>query len=176
MIGFGVKRVSFFRGCQAKYNRYSTDVEASNRRVWDLKDDQNDKGTRFELLCSDPNWKACRRYHVIGPLWTHPVSVELFQKTITYGVRKINLNRTVRDDYTNFIAERSSSLELTVLSMPGVEIYANLLKEWWMFLNRQHVSSSWDLKVISLARYKTSYYKINVTPHYLRETYMLVTV
>ncbi|GFN21284.1 class II fructose-bisphosphate aldolase [Aspergillus tubingensis] len=55
---------------------------------------------------------------------THPVSDELFQRTIPYGVRKINLNRTVRDDYTRFIAENAGSMELTVLSMQGVEVYA----------------------------------------------------
>ncbi|KAJ6012649.1 ketose-bisphosphate aldolase [Penicillium canescens] len=59
---------------------------------------------------------------------THPVSDELFQKTIPYGVCKINLNRTVRDDYTNFIAEKSGSLELTVLSMQGVEVYAKSIE------------------------------------------------
>ncbi|CEJ61431.1 Putative Fructose/tagatose bisphosphate aldolase [Penicillium brasilianum] len=54
---------------------------------------------------------------------THPVSDELFQKTIPLGVRKINLNRTVRDDYTEFVAKNAGSLELTVLSVQGVDIY-----------------------------------------------------
>jgi fructose-bisphosphate aldolase class II len=55
---------------------------------------------------------------------THPVSDDLFQRTIPLGVRKINLNRTVRDDYTEFVAENAGSLELTVLKVQGVEIYA----------------------------------------------------
>ncbi|CAG8080646.1 unnamed protein product [Penicillium salamii] len=55
---------------------------------------------------------------------THPVSDDLFQRTIPLGVRKINLNRTVRDDYTGFVAKNAGSLELTVLKMQGVEIYA----------------------------------------------------
>lgn len=54
---------------------------------------------------------------------THPVSDALFQKTISLGVRKINLNRTVRDEYTEFVTKNSGNLELTVLKMQAVEIY-----------------------------------------------------
>jgi fructose-bisphosphate aldolase class II len=56
---------------------------------------------------------------------THPVSDELFLKTIVRGVRKVNLNRTVRDDYTKFVAVKAGTLELTVLQEQGVEIYTN---------------------------------------------------
>ena len=59
---------------------------------------------------------------------THPVSDELFQQTIPCGVRKINLNRTVRDDYTDFVAEKAGSLELTVLKVQAVEIYARSIE------------------------------------------------
>ncbi|BCR92390.1 class II fructose-bisphosphate aldolase [Aspergillus chevalieri] len=59
---------------------------------------------------------------------THPVSDELFQKTIECGMRKINLNRTVRDDYTKFIAENAGLLELTTLKVQGVEIYAKSME------------------------------------------------
>ncbi|CAG8214379.1 unnamed protein product [Penicillium olsonii] len=65
---------------------------------------------------------------------THPVSDELFHKTIPLGVRKINLNRTVRDDYTNFIAEKAGSLELTVLSMQGVDIYTKSVERMMKIL------------------------------------------
>jgi fructose-bisphosphate aldolase class II len=44
-------------------------------------------------------------------------------KAIEAGVSKINLNRTVRDDYTKFVAENAGRLELTVLKARGVEIY-----------------------------------------------------
>ncbi|KAH6663712.1 fructose-bisphosphate aldolase [Halenospora varia] len=54
---------------------------------------------------------------------THPVSDELFLESMKCGMRKINLNRTVRDGYTQFVAENAGKLELTVLSMRGVEIY-----------------------------------------------------
>ncbi|KAH8433832.1 class II fructose-bisphosphate aldolase [Aspergillus melleus] len=54
---------------------------------------------------------------------THPVSDELFLETIQCGVRKINLNRTVRDEYTKFVAENTGSMELTVLSVQAVEVY-----------------------------------------------------
>ncbi|KAI9043206.1 class II fructose-bisphosphate aldolase [Aspergillus affinis] len=54
---------------------------------------------------------------------THPVSDELFLKTIQCGVRKNNLNRTVRDEYTKFVAENAGSLELTVLKVQAVEVY-----------------------------------------------------
>ena len=59
---------------------------------------------------------------------THPVSDELFQKVIPFGVRKINLNRTVRDDYTEFVAKNAGSLELTVLKVQAVEIYAKSIE------------------------------------------------
>lgn len=59
---------------------------------------------------------------------THPVTDALFQQTIPLGVRKINLNRTVRDDYTRFIADNSGTLELTALKMQAVEIYARSIE------------------------------------------------
>lgn len=59
---------------------------------------------------------------------THPVSDELFRMAIPLGVRKVNLNRTVRDEYTRFVAENAGSLELTVLSMKGVGIYAKSIE------------------------------------------------
>lgn len=55
---------------------------------------------------------------------THGVSDELFLATIPRGVHKINLNRTVRDDYTKFVAENAGRLELTVLKMQAVDVYA----------------------------------------------------
>lgn len=54
---------------------------------------------------------------------THPVSDDLFLKSVECGVRKINLNRTVRDEYTKFVADNAGKLELTVLKMHAVEIY-----------------------------------------------------
>lgn len=54
---------------------------------------------------------------------THPVSDELFLTAIGCGMSKINVNRTVRDDYTQFMAENSGKLEFTVLKVKGVEIY-----------------------------------------------------
>jgi len=36
---------------------------------------------------------------------------------------KINLNRTVRDDYTAFMADNSGKLELTELKTKAVEVY-----------------------------------------------------
>lgn len=59
---------------------------------------------------------------------THPVNDELFQKVIPFGVRKINLNRTVRDDYTEFVAQNAGSLELTVLKVQAVEVYAKSIE------------------------------------------------
>ncbi|KND88220.1 putative fructose-bisphosphate aldolase [Tolypocladium ophioglossoides CBS 100239] len=55
---------------------------------------------------------------------THQVSDELFRTTRNCGVLKVNLNRTVRDEYTEFVAENAGKLELTTLKMRGVEIYA----------------------------------------------------
>lgn len=59
---------------------------------------------------------------------THGVSDELFQEIMKYGVVKINLNRTVRDEYTHFIAQNAGKLELTTLKMRGVEIYARSIE------------------------------------------------
>ncbi len=58
---------------------------------------------------------------------THPVSDELFKKAIKC-VCKINMNRTVRDDYTRFVAENAGKLELTELKMKGVEIYTKSIE------------------------------------------------
>ncbi|GLA87641.1 hypothetical protein AtubIFM56815_002067 [Aspergillus tubingensis] len=55
---------------------------------------------------------------------THPVSDELFLKAIECGMSKVNVNRTVRDNYTAFVAEHAGKLELTVLKARAVEIYA----------------------------------------------------
>lgn len=55
---------------------------------------------------------------------THPVIDELFQKAIACRMRKVNLNRNVRDEYTKFVAEEAGRLELTVLKERAVELYA----------------------------------------------------
>ncbi|PYH32295.1 class II fructose-bisphosphate aldolase [Aspergillus neoniger CBS 115656] len=55
---------------------------------------------------------------------THPVSDELFLRAIECGMSKVNVNRTVRDNYTAFVAENAGKLELTVLKVRAVEIYA----------------------------------------------------
>ncbi|KAL3431581.1 ketose-bisphosphate aldolase [Aspergillus tetrazonus] len=59
---------------------------------------------------------------------THPVPDDLFRKTIACGVRKINLNRTVRDEYTRFIADKAATLELTVLQEEGVKVYTRSIE------------------------------------------------
>ena len=56
---------------------------------------------------------------------THGVSDDLFRKARQYGMIKVNLNKTVRDDYTDFVAEHASKLELTTLKMKAVEVYKN---------------------------------------------------
>ena len=59
---------------------------------------------------------------------THGVSDELFRETRKYGILKINMNRTVRDDYTEFVAQNAGKLELTTLKTRGVEIYAKSIE------------------------------------------------
>lgn len=59
---------------------------------------------------------------------THPVSDTLFRKAMALGVRKVNLNRAVRDEYTGFVARSASSLELTVLKAEAVAIYAKSIQ------------------------------------------------
>lgn len=59
---------------------------------------------------------------------THPVSDELFLKAMERGVRKINLNRTVRDEYSKFVAQKAGTLELTNLKKQGVEIYTKSIE------------------------------------------------
>lgn len=54
---------------------------------------------------------------------THPVSDELFQEAIRCGTAKINVNRTVRDEYTEFVAQNAGALELTTLKVEAVKIY-----------------------------------------------------
>ncbi|KAF2135834.1 uncharacterized protein K452DRAFT_280955 [Aplosporella prunicola CBS 121167] len=59
---------------------------------------------------------------------THPVSDDLFKVAIRRGVAKINLNRTVRDPYTGFVAANAGSLELTALKERSVEVYAKSIE------------------------------------------------
>lgn len=59
---------------------------------------------------------------------THGVSDELFLETARRGVAKINLNRTVRDEYTDFVAENAGKLELTVLKRRAVEVYVKSIE------------------------------------------------
>lgn len=59
---------------------------------------------------------------------THGVSDELFLETARRGVAKINLNRTVRDEYTDFVTENAGKLELTVLKSKAVEVYVKSIE------------------------------------------------
>lgn len=54
---------------------------------------------------------------------THEVSDGLFRLTKKYGMVKINVNRTVLDEYTGFVAENAGKLELTILKMRAVDVY-----------------------------------------------------
>lgn len=54
---------------------------------------------------------------------THGVSDDQFRTTRAYGMVKVNLNRTVRDEYTKFVTDNAGRLELTVLKMKAVEVY-----------------------------------------------------
>ncbi|KAL4956081.1 ketose-bisphosphate aldolase [Aspergillus filifer] len=59
---------------------------------------------------------------------THPVSDELFLRAVECGVRKVNMNRTVRDEYTRFVAENARTLELTALKEEGVKVYTRSIE------------------------------------------------
>ncbi|KAF4968465.1 hypothetical protein FSARC_4159 [Fusarium sarcochroum] len=54
---------------------------------------------------------------------THGVSDDQFRDMRKHGMIKINVNRTVRDEYTQFVADNAGKLELTVLKMKAVEVY-----------------------------------------------------
>ncbi|KAI0157970.1 aldolase [Hypoxylon sp. FL1284] len=54
---------------------------------------------------------------------TQGVSDESFQETRRYGMVKVNLNRIVRDEYSEFVSQNAGKLELTALKERGVEIY-----------------------------------------------------
>ncbi|KAJ5084067.1 hypothetical protein NUU61_008646 [Penicillium alfredii] len=55
----------------------------------------------------------------LGIYLDHPISL---------GVRKINLNRTVRDEYSEFVAKNAGVLELTALKVQAVEVYARSME------------------------------------------------
>ena len=67
---------------------------------------------------------------VVGPATplvlhgTHPVSDQLFREAVSKGVVKVNLNRTVRDGYSTFVAENVGKIEFTRLTEQAVEVYA----------------------------------------------------
>lgn len=52
------------------------------------------------------------------------VSDGLFQEIRKHGIVKLNLNRGVREQYTQFVAQNAGRLELTELKTGGVEVYA----------------------------------------------------
>ncbi|KAH9985275.1 fructose-bisphosphate aldolase [Xylariaceae sp. FL0662B] len=54
---------------------------------------------------------------------TSGVTHQLFKAARNAGIVKINLNRTVRDDYTRYVAENAGKLELTTLKMKATEVY-----------------------------------------------------
>lgn len=41
---------------------------------------------------------------------------------------KINLNKTVRDEYTEFVAKNAGKLELTALKAQAVSVYARSIE------------------------------------------------
>ena len=41
---------------------------------------------------------------------------------------KINLNRTVRNEYTEFVAQNAGKLEITTLKTRAVEVYARSIE------------------------------------------------
>ncbi|KAL1887460.1 hypothetical protein Sste5346_010209 [Sporothrix stenoceras] len=55
---------------------------------------------------------------------THPLSDELVQKSMEYGMVKINQNRNVRLGYHKFIEDNCATKELTALQNEGVEVYS----------------------------------------------------
>lgn len=59
---------------------------------------------------------------------THTVSDELFLKAIACGISKVNVNRTVRDEYTEFVAENAAKLELTDLKVQAVAVYTKSIE------------------------------------------------
>lgn len=97
-------------------------------------------------------WHLESRLHTISktvsqPLvlhGTHPVSDELFLKAIDCGASKINVNRTVRDDYTNFVAANAGKLELTVLKIQGVDIYTKSIERVMDLFRSSGKAWSWD--------------------------------
>ncbi|CAM1511174.1 Fc.00g086870.m01.CDS01 [Cosmosporella sp. VM-42] len=59
---------------------------------------------------------------------THGVSDDLFRTTRQYGMIKVNLNKTIRDNYTAFVAEHAGTLELTKLKVKAVEVYKHSIE------------------------------------------------
>lgn len=59
---------------------------------------------------------------------THGVPNELFHSARERGVVKINLNKTVRNEYTDFVTQNAGKLELTVLKTRAVEVYAGTIE------------------------------------------------
>ena len=59
---------------------------------------------------------------------THKVSDELFHLARKHGMVKINLNKTVRDEYTEFVAKNAGKLELTSLKAQAVNVYARSIE------------------------------------------------
>lgn len=65
---------------------------------------------------------------------THEIPRELVLRAIKCGVRKVNLNKSVRQKYGKFLADNAGRMELTKLTQTAVDLYAEEVGELMDFL------------------------------------------
>ncbi|PVH93940.1 fructose-bisphosphate aldolase [Periconia macrospinosa] len=65
---------------------------------------------------------------------TSGIPLELVSRIIKYGVRKVNINKGVRQKYGQFISENAGNMELTKLKQAAVDLYAHEVGEFMDFL------------------------------------------
>ena len=65
---------------------------------------------------------------------THEIPRELVLRAFYCGVRKVNLNKSVRQKYGKFLADNAGRMELTELTQTAVDLYAEEVGELMDFL------------------------------------------
>ncbi|CAI6334904.1 unnamed protein product [Periconia digitata] len=65
---------------------------------------------------------------------THEIPDELVLKAIKCGVRKVNLNKSVRQKYGQFMSDNAGKMELTKSKQTAVDLYAQEVGELMDFL------------------------------------------
>jgi hypothetical protein len=61
---------------------------------------------------------------------THGVKDDLFLECVKLGFTKINLNKSIRERYTEFLEEKAGRMELTKQIEQGIDVYSKEIERY----------------------------------------------